>query len=184
MSIGNANCLICGAPIVYAQEAHEVTCAICGKVEMGRCTCAEGHYVCDGCHRAKGVDFVMETCRASDSTNPIELAQSIMRDKSIYPNGPEHHSLVGAVLLTCYRNAGGDIDLDAALRAESREAAESILTREITEAVAADPYGRCAYIESLAFDWTAPDAIRVDTVLHGIDDVTIDLTAYITKGDA
>ena len=42
MSIGNANCLICGAPIVYAQEAHEVTCAICGKVEMGRCTCAEG----------------------------------------------------------------------------------------------------------------------------------------------
>lgn len=115
MSIGNANCLICGAPIVYAQEAHEVTCAICGKVEMGRCTCAEGHYVCDGCHRAKGVDFVMETCRASDSTNPIELAQSIMRDKSIYPNGPEHHSLVGAVLLTCYRNAGGDIDLDAAL---------------------------------------------------------------------
>ena len=115
MSIGNANCLICGAPIVYAQEAHEVTCAICGKVEMGRCTCAEGHYVCDGCHRAKGVDFVMETCHASDSTNPIELAQSIMRDKSIYPNGPEHHSLVGAVLLTCYRNAGGDIDLDAAL---------------------------------------------------------------------
>lgn len=76
------------------------------------------------------------------------------------------------------------IDLDAALHAESREAAESILTREITEAVAADPYGRCAYIESLAFDWTAPDAIRVDAVLHGIDDVTIDLTAYITKGDA
>ena len=76
------------------------------------------------------------------------------------------------------------LSTDAALRAESREAAESILTREITEAVAADPYGRCAYIESLAFDWTAPDAIRVDTVLHGIDAVTIDLTAYITKGDA
>lgn len=92
-----------------------MTRAICGKVEDGLLTCAEGSLRLRRLHRAKGVDFVMETCRASDSTNPIELAQSIMRDKSIYPNGPEHHSLVGAVLLTCYRNAGGDIDLDAAL---------------------------------------------------------------------
>ncbi len=115
MTIGNANCLLCGAPIVYADEAQEVTCAICGKTEMGHCTCSEGHYVCDACHREKGVAFILDACRASDSTNPIELAQAIMADKSVYPNGPEHHTLVGAVLLTCYRNAGGDIDLGAAL---------------------------------------------------------------------
>lgn len=115
MTIGNANCLLCGAPIVYADEAQEVTCAICGKTEMGHCTCSEGHYVCDACHREKGVAFILDACRASDSTNPIELAQAIMADKSVYPNGPEHHTLVGAVLLACYRNAGGDIDLDAAL---------------------------------------------------------------------
>lgn len=115
MTIGNANCLLCGAPIIYVDEAQEVTCAICGKTEMGHCTCSEEHYVCDACHREKGVAFILDACRASDSTNPIELAQAIMADKSVYPNGPEHHTLVGAVLLTCYRNAGGDIDLDAAL---------------------------------------------------------------------
>ena len=30
-------------------------------------------------------------------------------------HGPEHHVMVGAALLTAYRNAGGDIDLEKAL---------------------------------------------------------------------
>lgn len=115
MSIGNANCLLCGTSIVYAKEAQEFTCAVCGKSEVGHCACAKGHYVCDECHREKGVALILDTCRASDSMNPIELAQRIMADKSVYPNGPEHHTLVGAVLLTAYKNAGGSVDLNAAL---------------------------------------------------------------------
>lgn len=116
MSAGKANCLICASPIVYYEETIPVKCEICGKEEMGHCVCSDGHYVCDICHRAKGVDFIMQTCAKSKLANPIELAQKIMSDRSIYPNGPEHHSLVGAVLLTAYRNAGGDIDLEKALR--------------------------------------------------------------------
>ena len=30
-------------------------------------------------------------------------------------HGPEHHVMVGAALLTAYKNAGGDIDLHSAL---------------------------------------------------------------------
>lgn len=30
-------------------------------------------------------------------------------------HGPEHHIMVGAALLTAYKNAGGEIDLDSAL---------------------------------------------------------------------
>ena len=30
-------------------------------------------------------------------------------------HGPEHHALVGAALLTAYKNAGGDLDLESAL---------------------------------------------------------------------
>lgn len=76
------------------------------------------------------------------------------------------------------------IELDKVFRASSREEAESILTREITEAVLADDYQRTEYIESITFNWTAPDAIEVRARLHGIDDVSIDITAYITRGEA
>lgn len=75
------------------------------------------------------------------------------------------------------------IEIDAALKASSREEAESILTREVTEALLADPYGRTAYIDEIEFDWTAPDSIKMSAKIHGIDEVTIDITAYITKGD-
>lgn len=76
------------------------------------------------------------------------------------------------------------IDLDRVFAAENREEAESILTREITEAVLADDYGRTDYIESIEFNWTAPDAVAVHAILHGITDITIDVTAYLTKGES
>ena len=75
------------------------------------------------------------------------------------------------------------IELDPVFAASSRAEAESILTRQITEAILADDYQRTEYIESLDFNWTAPDAVEAHAVLHGIDDVTIDVTAYITKGE-
>lgn len=75
------------------------------------------------------------------------------------------------------------IEIDAALRASSREEAESLLTRQIIEAIMADPYERAADIEEISFDWTAPDTVAVDVTIHGVDDVTIDITAYITKGE-
>lgn len=75
------------------------------------------------------------------------------------------------------------IETTAAFRAESRAEAESILTREITEAILADPYERADYIEDITFEWPAPDSTIVDIIIHGINDVTIDVTAYITKGE-
>lgn len=121
MSAGKANCLICGEPIVYWEEAQEVTCAICGKKETGHSVCSAGHYVCDACHRSKGVDFILDLCGKATSTNPIEILNEAMSDKSIYPNGPEHHTLVGAAIISAYANAGGKmpqgepLDKEAAL---------------------------------------------------------------------
>ena len=107
MTIGQANCLVCGEPIVYWDEARDVTCVICGKVETGHCVCAAGHYVCDSCHRSEGVEHILAVCLASDATDPIAIMMQAMDDKSVYPNGPEHHTLVGAALLAAYANAGG-----------------------------------------------------------------------------
>lgn len=75
------------------------------------------------------------------------------------------------------------IEIDAALKARSHAESESILTRQITEALTADPYGRTDYIEEITFDWTSPDTVIVDVIIHGKYDVTIDITAYITRGE-
>ena len=75
------------------------------------------------------------------------------------------------------------IELDAAMSANSRDEAENILTRQITEALMADPYERTAYIEDIVFNWETDDSLVVSVTIHGVDDVTIDITAYITRGE-
>ena len=75
------------------------------------------------------------------------------------------------------------IEIDKAMNASSRTEAESILNREITEAIMADPYRRAKYIEEIIYDWTAPDSVVVAVTIRGVDDTTIDVTAYITKGE-
>ena len=74
------------------------------------------------------------------------------------------------------------IELDPVFRAASREEAESILTRQITEALLADPYGRTAYVEDIAYTWAGADGVTATVTIHGLDDVTLDVTAYITRG--
>lgn len=75
------------------------------------------------------------------------------------------------------------IETVAVFEAETREEAESILSREITEAILSDPYQRTSYIADIEYDWSAPDAVQVHVVIQGVEDVTIDITAYITKGE-
>lgn len=115
MATEAAICLVCGEPLDYFEEAQEMTCRICGRKETGHSVCREGHYVCDACHRREGVDHVLAYCSTCTSRNPVEMAMELMDDESIFPNGPEHHTLVGAVLLTAYRNAGGNLDVPKAL---------------------------------------------------------------------
>lgn len=115
MGVGKGNCAICGKPLMYYRDAREMTCVTCGKRELGHSVCEDGHYVCDSCHRAGGVDCIMDVCLHATSANPIEIAMQAMDDARIYPNGPEHHTLAGAALLTAYANAGGGLDREEAL---------------------------------------------------------------------
>ena len=110
----NDECLICKAPLVYLNEDAEMTCAICGKTERSKARCTAGHYVCDDCH-TQGIDAIFGVCLASQSKNPIEILNGLMALPFSHMHGPEHHTMVGAALLTAYRNAGGEIDLEKAL---------------------------------------------------------------------
>lgn len=74
------------------------------------------------------------------------------------------------------------IEYDKAFRAKSRGESESILTRQITEAIMADDYCRCAYVDNIEYNWTGPDSVEIKVTLHGIDGTTVDTTVNITKG--
>ena len=107
-------CLICKAPLVYLETDEEMECAICHKKENSKTRCVNGHYVCNECHMA-GLDTIVGLCMSSDSKDPVEIIRGMMDMPFCHMHGPEHHVMVGAALLTAYRNAGGDIDLEKAL---------------------------------------------------------------------
>ena len=107
-------CLICKAPLEYLTEDAEMECAICRKRERSRTRCTAGHYVCSECHM-QGIDSVFAFCLSETSPNPIAILNRLMALPFCHMHGPEHHILVGAALLTAYRNAGGALDLPKAL---------------------------------------------------------------------
>ena len=107
-------CLICKAPLEYLNEDILMECAICHKKELSKTRCVNGHYVCNECH-TKGIDSIFGVCLSETSKNPVEILNKMMNLPFCHMHGPEHHIMVGAALLTAYKNAGGDIDLPKTL---------------------------------------------------------------------
>lgn len=107
-------CLICKAPLEYLERDALMECAICHKRENSKTRCVRGHYVCDACHMS-GLDAITGLCMAETSKDPAAIIQKMMDQPFCHTHGPEHHVMVGAALLTAYKNAGGGIDLSAAL---------------------------------------------------------------------
>lgn len=58
---------------------------------------------------------IINACLQEKSNNPIEIFKMIANQEFIRIHGPEHHILDGAVILTAFYNAGGEIDLKASL---------------------------------------------------------------------
>ncbi|MBR4869670.1 MAG: SAM-dependent methyltransferase [Oscillospiraceae bacterium] len=108
-------CLICKARLEYLQKAEEMQCALCGKKEMSKTRCVEGHFVCSDCHTA-GMDSIFAVCLAETSGDPIEIMEKLMSLPFCHMHGPEHHVMVAAALLTAYHNAGGETNLEEDLK--------------------------------------------------------------------
>ena len=108
-------CLICKAPLEYLTRDEMMECAICHKQESSKTRCIKGHYVCSDCH-TRGMDSILGLCLSEVSRDPIAILEKMMSMPFCHMHGPEHHVMVGAALLTAYKNAGGDLDLESALR--------------------------------------------------------------------
>ena len=108
-------CLICKAPLEYLVRDEDMECAICHKKESSKTRCVNGHYVCNDCH-TQGMDTIFGLCLAETSADPAAILRRMMDLSFCHMHGPEHHVMVGAALLTAYKNAGGKLDLESALR--------------------------------------------------------------------
>lgn len=107
-------CLICKAPLEYLVQDEMMECVICHKKQPSKTRCVEGHYVCTECH-TQGMDSIFGLCLNETSTDPIEIIRKMMAMPFCHMHGPEHHVMVGAALLTAFKNAGGELDLAWAL---------------------------------------------------------------------
>lgn len=110
----NEECLICKAPLEYLEQDILMECELCHKTGKSKARCIHGHYICNDCH-TQGMDMIIGLCLAETSKNPVEILENMMAQPFCHMHGPEHHVMVGSALLTAYSNAGGDIDLQAAL---------------------------------------------------------------------
>ena len=108
-------CLICKAPLEYLVQDEMMVCAVCGKTEPSKTRCVGGHYVCSECH-TQGMDSILGLCLSETGKDPLVILEKLMALPFGHMHGPEHHVMVGAALLTAYKNAGGEIDLEKALQ--------------------------------------------------------------------
>ena len=114
------NCGVCGEPLIYATQPLKLRCAFCGEEQSSLIYCPEGHYICDSCHRREAVDVLRQLLNSMASASPIELLECILPHPSIPMHGPEHHSIVPAVIVAAARNAGYKVPEDAIEKAIAR----------------------------------------------------------------
>ncbi|MDD5944699.1 MAG: DUF5714 domain-containing protein [Clostridia bacterium] len=107
-------CIICKAPLEYLEQDIPMECEICHKKENSKTRCVNGHYVCNECHM-QGMDSIFALCMEENSKSPINILEKMMSLPFCHMHGPEHHVMVGAALLTAYKNSGGEIDLKKVL---------------------------------------------------------------------
>lgn len=99
-----SGCLLCGAELVYQPQYILQTCLYCGEQSDANVNCAQGHFVCDACHRADAGDIIERYCTETRQANPVEISVTLMHHPALAMHGPEHHFLVPAVLLAAYEN--------------------------------------------------------------------------------
>jgi hypothetical protein len=61
------------------------------------------------------MDSIFGICLEEESCDPIAILEKLMAMPFCHMHGPEHHVMVGAALLTAYKNAGGEVELEEAL---------------------------------------------------------------------
>jgi 7,8-dihydro-6-hydroxymethylpterin dimethyltransferase len=104
-----SGCLVCGAPLMYLQKDSPARCHYCQAELSATAVCERGHFVCDDCHTTDGLAAIERFCQTTRETDLITLLDEMRRHPAIPRHGPQHHVMVPAIILTAFRNLGGDV---------------------------------------------------------------------------
>lgn len=111
-------CVVCGTELAYLENNKEQTCFYCKKTEKANTVCNNGHYVCDECHSKDAAEFIKTFAKRAAYSDMIEMMEKIREHPSMRIHGPEHHSMVPAIMVSVYKNSGGKVtneDIDTAV---------------------------------------------------------------------
>ncbi len=108
-----AGCMVCGAPLEYLEVPRTAHCEYCRGQFETQTACRDGHVVCDACHAADALSVIEHLCVATTETDMIALFDQIRAHPLVPIHGPEHHAMIPAIMVTTYRNSGGELREDA-----------------------------------------------------------------------
>lgn len=98
------HCSLCGSELLEDEGLQ--TCTYCGAKEECEWLCPEGHYVCEDCRTASPEEIIERTCLVTCDTDPVAIADLIMKHPVFREHGPAHHLLVAPVILASLRSQG------------------------------------------------------------------------------
>jgi len=104
-----SGCMVCGEALAYLDTNRNLACHYCGKTMAANARCVAGHFVCDTCHSSAAVEVLKQVCLHSREKDAVTLMQHIRSHPNFPIHGPEHHSLVPAVILTALGNSGSPV---------------------------------------------------------------------------
>lgn len=107
-----SGCMVCGQQLVYPDKEVELKCHYCGQKSLANAHCDKHHFVCDHCHSEDALEVMEHLCVETTETDMLEILARLRKHPSIPVHGPEHHALMPAIIVTAYRNSGGQIEKD------------------------------------------------------------------------
>ena len=99
-------CMVCGAPLRYAETDTDATCHYCSRTLPANAACEAGHFVCDECHSHDAIEVITSICESSVETDLIALFERVRKHPAIAMHGPEYHAMVPAVIVAVGRESG------------------------------------------------------------------------------
>jgi len=102
-------CPKCGSPLHFKDNPVSVKCDICKKSRITVVQCGNGHSVCDSCQNKRIATLIQNICLSTEETDMTILLESIIEKAMITACSPAYHLTVPSVILSTYRNLGGNI---------------------------------------------------------------------------